>query len=110
MRFCDLLIIVLLPLQLFASDHLLRAQDGLELETFQNPIQVVYEIKKADTVIGIAKKIYPFDAPYSILEIIKAKNPRIKDINLIYPNQELILPSRKQVQKIVDSFHQASDE
>ena len=51
----------------------------------------IYVVKKGDSLWKIAKAIY--NKPLKWKAIYKANKKKIKDPNLIYPNQKLIIPA-----------------
>jgi nucleoid-associated protein YgaU len=53
----------------------------------------IYVVKKGDCLWNIAKAIY--HKPLKWKAIYKANKKKIKDPNLIYPNQKLIIPDVK---------------
>jgi len=53
----------------------------------------IYVVKKGDCLWNIAKAIY--NNPLKWKAIYKANKKKIKDPNLIYPNQKLIIPDVK---------------
>jgi nucleoid-associated protein YgaU len=53
----------------------------------------IYIVKKGDCLWNIAKAVY--NKPLKWKTIYKANKKKIKDPNLIYPNQKLIIPDVK---------------
>jgi nucleoid-associated protein YgaU len=53
----------------------------------------IYVVKKGDCLWNIAKAVY--NKPLKWKAIYKANKKKIKDPNLIYPNQKLIIPDVK---------------
>lgn len=53
----------------------------------------IYVVKKGDCLWNIAKAVY--NKPLIWKAIYKANKKKIKDPNLIYPNQKLIIPDVK---------------
>ena len=53
----------------------------------------IYVVKKGDCLWNIAKTVY--NKPLRWKVIYKANKKKIKDPNLIYPNQKLIIPDDK---------------
>lgn len=60
--------------------------EGLEEEEY-------YEVQKRDNLSAISKKFYGNPNHYN--EIFKANKEVIKDMNLIYPGQKIIIPKLK---------------
>jgi len=56
-------------------------------------------VKKNDCLFKIIKKKYEVSKKeaYGILKLVKLDNPELKDINVIYPGQRILLPSKKRV-------------
>ena len=57
----------------------------------------VYMVKKNDCLFKIIKKKYEVSKKeaYGILKLVKLDNPELKDINVIYPGQRILLPSKR---------------
>jgi hypothetical protein len=84
-----------LPLLFFCSDSSLFAAEGTAHLTFQKAVlskdnQKIYTIKKGDAIARIVRKMGWEDPSY---RVIRQLNPHIKDLNRIYPGQQLILTS-----------------
>src|SRR5512136_511462 len=55
-------------------------------------------VRKGDTLSYLSFKTYGMFDP-QIVEILKKKNPQIKDIDLIYADQQLIFPAPEEMKK-----------
>lgn len=64
----------------------------------------IYRVKQGEFVTKILKNLYGFSEPKSYIDLIKRLNPKIKDINLIYKDQVLKLPSRAYAQKLINTY------
>lgn len=56
-----------------------------------NVEKMFYEVKKGDSLSKIAKEVYGDAMKYN--HIFEANKPMLKDPNLIYPGQKLVIPS-----------------
>ena len=58
-----------------------------------------YTVKKDEHLFGIIREHYDVSGKdiYRILELVKRFNPRIKDMNVLYPGQKLFLPRKRTV-------------
>ncbi|MBW2650733.1 MAG: LysM peptidoglycan-binding domain-containing protein [Deltaproteobacteria bacterium] len=56
-----------------------------------------YVVKKDECLFNIVRKKYAVSKRevYRILELVKHFNPQLKDLNVIYPGQELLLPKKR---------------
>jgi len=70
----------------------------------------VYMVKKNDCLFKIIKKKYEVSKKegHRILELVKYFNPQLKDLNVIYPGQKLLLP-RKRPPETADAVRSSSN-
>ncbi len=68
------------------EDNLTVAEQEVEIE----PEKMFYEVKRGDSLSKIAKQVYGDAMKYPV--IFEANKPMLKDPNLIYPGQKLVIP------------------
>jgi len=59
---------------------------------------LIYIVKEGDNILKIIRRefgVTSYREMYKMLDIIKSLNPRIKDVNRIYPAQKILLPGEK---------------
>ncbi len=70
------------------EDNLTVAEQEIEVE--MEPEKMFYEVKRGDSLSKIAKQVYGDAMKYPV--IFEANKPMLKDPNLIYPGQKLVIP------------------
>lgn len=65
---------------------IIKEQEPVEVA----PEKMFYEVKKGDSLSKIAKAVYGDAMKYPV--IFEANKPMLKDPNLIYPGQKLVIP------------------
>ncbi|MDA0338046.1 MAG: LysM peptidoglycan-binding domain-containing protein [bacterium] len=71
---------------------LMRASKMIDDLMMRAPEQITYDVKKGDHLWGIASKPEVYDDPYMWPRIYRANRDKIKDPDLIYPKQMLMVP------------------
>lgn len=68
------------------EDNLTLVEEPVEVEVEK----MFYEVKRGDSLSKIAKEVYGDAMKYPV--IFEANKPMLKDPNLIYPGQKLVIP------------------
>ncbi len=65
-------------------------EDNLTIKAPEPVEDMFYEVKRGDSLSKIAKEVYGDAMKYPV--IFEANKPMLKDPNLIYPGQKLVIP------------------
>lgn len=63
-----------------------------------------YRMKKNEYVFKVIENLYGSNHSFEYLDLVKELNPQIPNINLVYVDQIIRLPARKDIQRVVASY------